>query len=121
MKNKLAILVTAFLLTSCGEHRGQDISEFTGDYRFYAGIAEFFDCRKSVKYYVADSGIHNELQSLYLQLNLKDKDDVYIKVKGYLKEEQQMEGINPKTVFVPVKLISHDASRGCEQGIMQGG
>ena len=108
------------MLASCGEHRGENISEFTGDYRFYAGIAEFFDCKEKVKYYVADSGIYAELQSFYIQLNLKEKEDVYIKVNGYLKEEKKMEGIDPANVFVAVKLLEHDAERGCNRDDRKG-
>ena len=42
MKKVLTIIIMVMLLGACGEHRGQNISEYTGDYRFYAGIAEFF-------------------------------------------------------------------------------
>jgi hypothetical protein len=119
MRKILLINLTAFLLLSC-EHRGQDISNFTGEYRYYAGIAEFFDCKKHIKYYVANKGIYSDLQNKYLQLGLDEKDDAYIKVKGYLKEEKQIEGIHPAIVFVPVKFISFDKNRGCEQGVQQG-
>ena len=120
MMKRLAIFLITLMLVSCGEHRGQNISEFTGDYRFYAGISEFFDCKESVKYYVADTGIHAELQSLYLQLNLKEKEDIYIKVTGYLKEEKQLEGIDPINVFVAVELLEHDVERGCNIGNRKG-
>lgn len=46
----------ALLLVSC-EHSGYEVIEYTGDYRYYAGIAEFFDCDEQVNYYVADSGL----------------------------------------------------------------
>ncbi len=107
------------LLTSC-EHSGYDVIEFTGDYRYYAGIAEFYDCDDQVKYYVADSGISTELQNLNSKLNLKEKEDIYLKVKGYLKEEKQIEGVDPIIVFVPVKLLSHDRNRGCNRAIRRG-
>ena len=116
MKKLLAIISLVMLLSACGEHRGQNISEYTGDYRFYAGIAEFYDCNSKIKYYVADSGIHDELKSFYTKLNLKEKEDVYIKVDGYLREEKQMEGIDPITVFVAVKLYEYDIERGCKKG-----
>lgn len=52
---------------------------------------------------------------------MDEKDDTYMKVKGYLKEEEQhMEGINPSIVFVPVELLAVDKSRGCERAIQQG-
>jgi uncharacterized lipoprotein NlpE involved in copper resistance len=121
MKKKLvALSLILFLLTSCGEHSGQEISKFTGEYRYYAGIAEFFDCKSGVKYYIAKVGVGSELQEAYLKLDVKEKDDVYLQIKGYLKEEQQMEGIDPATVFVPVKLLSFDKNRGCKRGFMQG-
>lgn len=116
----IAITLLAIVITACGEHRGQNISEFTGEYRFYRGIAEFFDCKSTKKYYVSKTGMHTELQSFYEKLNIKDH-DVYIKIKGYFKEEEQMEGIDPITVFVAVKLLDHDTKRGCQRGIMQGG
>jgi len=113
--------VTAFLLTSCGEHSGQTISEFSGDYRFYSGIGEFFDCNKKKKFYVAKAGISSKLEETYLKLQIKPKEDVYIKIKGYLKEEiQEVEGINPKLVFVPVKLISLYENRGCTYPLREG-
>lgn len=121
MKNILFYCSAALLLSSCSEHSGHTVSEFTGDYRYHAGIAEFFDCKKSVKYYVANAGIHTDLQERYLKLGIKNKDDVYMKVTGYLKEEQKIEGIDPSLVFVPVKFISLDKDRGCKRGIMQGG
>lgn len=119
MIKKSVLCFIALLLASC-EHSGYNISEFTGDYRYYAGIAEFFDCDSGIKYYVANAGIHTELQDMYNKLNLKEKDDVYIRVDGYTKEEKQMDGIDPITVFVPVKLLGHDANRGCKQYIRQG-
>lgn len=122
MKNILLYCSAALLLNSCGgEHSGHTVSEYTGDYRYYAGIAEFFDCKESVKYYVADAGIHADLQEKYLKLGIKDKDDIFIKVTGYLKEEKKIEGIDPSLVFVPVKFISLDKDRGCKRGMMEGG
>lgn len=123
MKKILLYIAGSFasiLLVSC-EHSGHEVSEFTGDYRYYAGIGEFFDCKKSVKYYVADMGIHTDLQEKYLKLGLRERDDVFIKVTGYLKEEQKIEGIDPSLVFVPVKFISLDKDRGCTLGKMEGG
>ena len=122
MKLRLIVTLTAtFFLTSCGEHSGYTVSEFSGDYRFYSGIGEFFDCNKKKKFYVANAGISTKLQETYLRLQIKPKEDVYIKIKGYLKEEvQKVEGIYPKLVFVPVKLISVDKDRGCTYPIREG-
>lgn len=120
LKKVLAITVLSLLLTSCGEHDDYDITRFSGEYRYYSGIAEFFDCKSRVKYYVAKAGIDTNLQETYSKLGLEEKDDVYIQLTGYLKEEEMMEGINPSTVFVPVELLKVDKSRGCERGIRQG-
>ena len=122
MKPRLILVfIVAIFLTSCGEHSGQTISEFSGDYRFYSGIGEFFDCNKKKKFYVANAGISSKLQETYLNLQIRPKEDVYIKIKGYLKEEvPQIEGINPELVFVPVKLISVDENRGCTYLIREG-
>lgn len=116
-----SILFAALMLVSCGEHGDYDIVRFTGEYRYYAGIAEFFDCKSRVKYYVDKSGIDKELEQAYIKLGLDEKDDVYMKIKGYLKEEEeQMEGIVPAVVFVPVEILGLDKDRGCERGIRQG-
>ena len=121
MKPKLILAyVTTMFLTSCGEHSGQTISEFSGDYRFYSGIGEFYDCNKKKKFYVAKAGISEKLQESYNKLNVKPKEDVFVKIKGYLKEETQIEGIDPKLVFVPVKLISIDENRGCSYPTREG-
>ena len=121
MKKLVLVSLTSFLLASCGEHSGQDVSKFSGEYRYYAGIAEFFDCKSRVKYYISKAGIGTDLQNAYLELNVEEKDDVYIQINGYLKEEKQIEGIDPATVFVPVKMLKIDKTRGCERGVMQGG
>jgi hypothetical protein len=108
------------VMSSCNEHGDYDIVRFNGEYRYYKGIAEFFDCKSRVKYYVAEAGIDSDLEEAYLALGMDEKDDVYIQLKGYLKEEQMMEGIHPSTVFVPVKLLKVDKTRGCVRGLRQG-
>ncbi|MEE9327410.1 MAG: hypothetical protein V3U71_08930 [Cocleimonas sp.] len=114
------IATSTVVLPSCNEHGDYDVTRFDGEYRFYRGIAEFFDCKSRVKYYVAKAGIDSDLQKAYLNLGMEEKDDVYIQIKGYLKEEEMMEGINPSTVFVPVKLLKIDKRRGCVRGLRQG-
>lgn len=92
-----------------------------GDYRYYAGISEFFDCKTKVKYYLAKDGITEELEEKFLALKLKEKDDdVYLKVEGYLIEESAEESLVPAMVFVPTDFISFDTSRGCEIGRRKG-
>ena len=110
-------LILSLSLVSC-DHWGEDVRGYTGDYRYYAGISEFFECKERVKYYVADMGIAAELEKEYLALGLAKKEDVYTKVEGYFKEEVQMEGIDSIMVFVPTKLISFDQERGCEKGLI---
>ncbi len=114
------LAISFVVLSSCNEHDDYDITRFNGEYRYYKGIAEFFDCKSRVKYYVAEAGIDSDLEKAYLKLDMEEKDDVFIQLKGYLKEEKMMEGIYPSTVFVPVKLLKIDKSRGCERGLRQG-
>jgi len=113
-------LMLLSLLTSCGEHGGKTIIEYTGDYHFSNGIAEFFDCKGRVKYYLSDSGIAEKLQKEYLKLGVRKRDDVYMKVTGYVQEEEKIEGIDPSDVFVAVELLKIDKDRGCERGHRQG-
>ena len=115
LKAILLLAILPLFLASCDmQHSGYTSKEYTGDYRVYANIAEFFDCDERVKYYVAESGVHSELAEKYAALGVPEKEDVYIKVEGYLKKESQMEGIDPITVFVPTKFISFDNTRGCQ-------
>jgi hypothetical protein len=123
MKKILAgalLFVVTVVMSACNEHDDYDIVRFNGEYRYYKGIAEFFDCKSRVKYYVAEAGIDSDLEEAYLALGMDEKDDVYIQLEGYLKEEIMMEGIHPSTVFVPVKLLKVDKTRGCERGLRQG-
>lgn len=122
IKSTLLIVLSALFFTSCDmQHSGADIKAYSGDYRVYAGIGEFFDCNEQVKYFVAESGVYSELAEEYSALGLPEKEDVYTKVEGYLKQETQMEGIDPITVFVPTKVVSFDQTRGCQKGRQQGG
>jgi hypothetical protein len=123
MKYIVISLLSFFMLgtlISCGEHDEYDVEKFTGEFRYYAGIGEFFDCKSRIKYYVAKAGINDDLQETYTALGMEEKDDAFIQIEGYLKEEALMEGINPATVFVPVKVIKIDKSRGCVRGLRQG-
>jgi hypothetical protein len=121
--NKKALVLLLALstqLSSC-EHSGEDVTKFTGEYRFYAGIAEFFICKERVKYYVGDAGISSDLEKAYLKQGVGEDDDVYMHVTGYLKEEAtKVEGIDPPIVFIPVKLLKIDKERGCENIIQEG-
>lgn len=121
MKKTLLLSLLSLMLTSCGEHSDYDISRFTGEFRYYRGIGEFFDCKSRVKYYIADAGVYDDLKEAYEKLGIEEKDDAYIKIKGYLRDEANpMEGIDPGTVFVPVEIINIDHGRGCERAVQQG-
>ena len=104
------------LLPACTEHWGEDVEKFTGDYRYHNGIGEFFNCKTAKTHYVFKSRADKKLTKQYLALNLSGNDDVYIKIRGYFKEVEQIEGVDPAMEFVPVKLLEMDASRGCELG-----
>ena len=119
MPKTLLKFLLPFLLVSC-EHSDYDVTKFTGDYRYYGGVAEFFDCQQQKKYYLADAGISTELEELHTSLDINENDDIYIEVKGYYKEEQLMEGIDPTMVFVPVGLLNHDINRGCNRSYRHG-
>ena len=104
------------LLTACDNgHEGYIIKPFTGDYRYHNGIAEFFDCHDRKKYFVSPDGINKEVSNAYLALKLKDNDDAYIVVEGYVKSEALMDNIASVDVFVITKLLSVDATRGCQK------
>ncbi|HIO93329.1 MAG TPA: hypothetical protein EYG68_10880 [Leucothrix mucor] len=121
MKKTLLYSLLALMLSSCGEHSDYDITKFTGEFRFYKGIGELFECKSRVKYYIADAGISTDLQEAYEELGLAEKDDAYIHIKGYLRDDDDpMEGITPEIVFVPVEIIKLDKNRGCERVIQQG-
>ena len=121
MKKFLLASITTLLLISCGEHSGQNIIKYTGEYRYYHGIAEFFVCKERVKYYISEVGVGTDLQEAYLEQGVAEDDDIYMQVTGYfMEEEQQMEGIDPATLFVPVELLKVDKDRGCERAIRQG-
>ncbi len=113
------IIFLVLASTSC-EHRGETILDYTGDYRYYSGIGEFFDCKDQIKYFLADAGVSSELETQYLALDVKEKEDVYVTLKGYVKEETQIEGVDPITVFVPTEILNLDQTRGCERSKREG-
>jgi uncharacterized lipoprotein NlpE involved in copper resistance len=116
MKNRLAYFCL-LSLTACSHYES---TVFSGDYRYYAGISEFFDCKTKVKYYLGKQGIKKVLEEKYRALALNEKEDVYLKVEGYLQQESATENLIPATVFIATKFIHFDTSRGCEIGSRQG-
>lgn len=115
------ILFPVFMVLSACEHRGEEITSFTGDYRVRDGIAEFYDCDTKERYFVHDSSAHDAIIQAYQSLGLDGKEDVYIKAKGYLKEFERIEGLNPVTEFVPAKLLAMQPDRGCKPPMRRGG
>ncbi len=116
MQKILIYCLLAFFLVACdNEHKGYIITPFTGDYRYHNGIAEFFDCHERKRYYVAPLGIDKEVAEAYLALKLEDNDDAYISVEGYMRPEELMDGIATVDVFVITKLLTIDATRGCQK------
>ena len=121
-RNLSSFIFLSLMLSSCGEHSGYSAKLFTGEYRDYAGISEFFDCKQGVKYFVTNKvGINKKIKEEFVKLGLKPKDDAYIQVKGYYKAENQLEGMDPVTVFVPVEFVKFDKSRGCKRHSKLGG
>lgn len=116
----IPLVFLSVLLASCGEHRGENVQSFTGDYRHDSGIGEFFDCKSGIKYYVINTSENEKLIEEYLAYQLTKNDDIYIRVKGYLKEIPQIEGVDPMLEFAPVELIESNPDRGCSVGERQG-
>ena len=104
------------ILAACGEHRGEDVKTFNGDYRYDNGIGEFFDCESAKKYYVINTSENEELIEEYQSYQLDSKHDIYIRIKGYLKEVPQLDGIDPMLEFAPVELLESNPDRGCVVG-----
>lgn len=117
---KFILLILALQLTACSPSYDYDISKYRGNFRYYAEIAEFFDCKTQQKHYLGSEGVLDELIEAYQKLNLKEKDDVYIQVEGFYREEEQMEGIDPVDVFVPTKIIELDTTRSCKRPYRRG-
>lgn len=122
MISKFATVLLLLSLAACGDdHGGVPIVEYKGDYRFDGNIGEFFDCEERRKYYISTSGAHDALKEKYQALGLKDKDDAYAIVEGYVTKESMMEGIDPVSVFVASRIVSIDKNRGCQKGHIREG
>jgi hypothetical protein len=91
-----------------------------GDFRYYADIAEFFDCKTLKKHYMGQEGLYYELIKQYHALNLKPKEDVYVRAEGFYREEEQKFDIDPVDVFVITKIIKMDSKRSCKQPYRRG-
>ncbi len=116
---KLYLLLFTALLLSCSSSQ-QPSQRYNGNFRYFSGIAEFFDCKTQEKHYVTHAGIYDELIDSYKKLNLKAKDDVYIRAEGFYQEEEQMEGVDSLDVFVVTKVIEYDTTRSCKRPYRQG-
>ncbi|MCK5696927.1 MAG: hypothetical protein KAI02_02120 [Gammaproteobacteria bacterium] len=113
------LFFTTVLLISCSSSQPPS-QRYNGNFRYFSGIAEFFDCKTQEKHYVTEEGIYDELIASYKDLNLKPKDDVYIRAEGFYQEEEQMEGVDPLEVFVVTKIIEFDTTRSCKRPYRQG-
>ncbi|MFK5894872.1 MAG: hypothetical protein QM504_16760 [Pseudomonadota bacterium] len=123
MKISISLLtvLSSLLLVSCITVTVQQPNHrYTGNFRYYAGIAEFFDCKTQKKHYLGQGELTDDLIKAYKKLNLRSKDDVYIRVEGYYQEEEQMEGVDPIDVFVPTKIIQLDTTRSCKRPYRRG-
>ncbi len=115
------VLTGGLLIGACNnQHQGRIIENFQGDYRYASGIGEFFDCKSRVRYYVHDSSANRVLIREFQKLGLRRGEDAYVRVKGYLMEAPQMDGVDPVEEFVPVEFIGIDPARGCKQEARQG-
>ena len=112
---KLILFLIALQLTACTPSYDYEISRYKGNFRYFSHIAEFYDCKSMQKHYLGSEGVLDELIEEYKKLNLKEKDDVYIRVEGYYREEEQMDGVDPIEVFVPTKIVELDTSRSCKR------
>lgn len=109
---KLALLVSPLVLMACEPEIPSQ--SYTGDFRYYKEIAEFFDCKSQTKHYLGTDGVYDELIAEYQALNMTDGHDVYVRVEGYYLEEDQMDGVEPIELFVPTRIIKIDPDRGCK-------
>lgn len=112
--------LSCLMFSSCDNHSHPPSTLFTGDFRVYAGISEFYDCQSGKKYYLGDKGIKIDLEKKFKALQLAEKDDAYLEVEGYLMRESAKNTLIPSTIFVATKFISFDANRGCSVEARQG-
>jgi len=113
------LLVT--LLAACSQGQPpENIQRFSGDFRYYRGIAEFFDCKELHKYYLHENDMYDELLEKFAALGLDKKEDAYLRVKGYWLEEEQMDGVDPLELLAVTEIIEFDASRSCQRRRWQG-
>ncbi len=115
--NSLLIGCTSNLPTPTYQVQVQKIK---GNFRYYAGIAEFFDCKTQTKHYVAKDGVYEEMLKAYQDLKLREKDDVYVSFEGFYREEEQMDGVDPYNMFVATKILKIDTTRSCKRPYRRG-
>ena len=118
---KIYTLLLAILLTGCTmQHRTTENHRYTGDFRYYAGIAEFFDCKQKKRFYLSSQGLHDEVISSFQALKLTEKEDAFLKVEGYYTEEEQMDGVDPLELLVVTRIDQLDPSRSCDRRRREG-
>ncbi len=118
---KIFIFFLIITLSACMTNPNQQQSmRVNGDFRYYADIAEFFDCKTQKKHYMGEDGLYSDLLKQYLALNLKPKEDVYIRAEGFYREGEQKFGIDPIDIFIITKIIKMDSKRSCKQPYRRG-
>ena len=113
---KKVFLLSIILLTACSqEPPPENIQRYSGDFRYYRGIAEFFDCKERRRYYLHENALYGELLEKFAALGLDEKEDAYVRVKGYWLEEEQMDGVDPFELQAVTEIVEFDASRSCQR------
>ncbi|MBL7004158.1 MAG: hypothetical protein ISR69_09055 [Gammaproteobacteria bacterium] len=110
---KIALIIISSLLVGCATQYKMPPQRFIGDFSYYKGIAEYFDCSTKKRYFMDKGEAYSELVERYEALNLRAKEDIYIRSEGYLKEEELIDGLDPVEVFVVTKIVRLDPNRGC--------
>ena len=117
---KVPLLLVA-LLTACSQGEAPEhIRSYSGDFRYYRGIAEFFDCKERRRYYLHENDTYGELLEKFAALGLDEKEDAYLRVKGYWLEEEQMDGVDPLELLAVTEVVEFDASRSCQRRRREG-
>ena len=115
MMKKVSLLLV-MLLSACSQGQPpENIQRFSGDFRFYRGIAEFFDCKDLSLHYLHENEMYAELLEKFSALKLDPKEDAYLRAKGYWVEEEQMDGVDPLELLAVTEIVEFDASRSCKR------
>lgn len=118
---KIVSLSLVVVLSACSQGPPpENIQRISGDFRYYRGIAEFFDCKQRHRFYLVENDMYGELLEKFAALKLDPKEDAYVRVKGYWVEEEQMEGVDPLELLAVTEIVEFDASRSCKRTYREG-